>query len=63
MEDKTTTCGHTFPVPGPTIPRVYGTGPTECCLACGAWRPAWFANAQWRDKDTLAEAMKEDDGR
>jgi hypothetical protein len=48
-------------VTGPTIPRVYGTGRTECCIRCGAWRPTWLPEATWRSRDTLAEAMKEDE--
>lgn len=62
-DSPTTTCSHTYPVPGSRIPRVYGTGPTEHCMACGAWRPAWFPNAEWRSEDALAEAMKYDDER
>lgn len=59
-------CTHPLPLrkPGPRIPRVYGSGPTEVCT-CGAWRPAaqWLGDADWRPADTLAEAMEPDEGR
>lgn len=48
--------------PGPRIPRVYGTGPTEVC-SCGAWRPAWNPAGAWRPADTLAAAMEPDEER
>jgi hypothetical protein len=48
--------------PGPRVPRVYGSGPTEVC-ACGAWRPLWYAAAPWGPAAELAEAMEPDENR
>lgn len=48
---------------GPRIPRVYGTGPTEVCGACGAWRTAWETPGPWRPEAELAERMQEDESR
>lgn len=49
--------------PGPRIPRVYGTGPTEVCGDCGMWRTAWETPGPWRAEAELVEAMKEDENR
>jgi hypothetical protein len=68
MSDDTTnrkpvfwgTCFHVA-IGGPRIPRVYGSGSSDVCTRCGAWRPTWFAGAGWRAPETLADAMKNDD--
>lgn len=47
--------------PGPRIPRVYGSGPTIICTACGAWTPDWGGRPIWHSGDTLEAAVQEDD--
>ncbi len=49
--------------PGPLIPRVYGSGQTDICGGCGAWRTAFGgAPGPWRPEATLLDAMEEHDG-
>jgi hypothetical protein len=55
---NTAVCAHASILPGPTIPRVYGSGCTIVCADCGAWRPAWNEHVGWRPAATLEKRIE-----
>lgn len=61
MTNSKPKCQHLHTIPGPSIPRVYGSGPTVICSNCGCWRPDWgLIGSEWRPASTLKEAMERD---
>lgn len=49
---------HASILSGPRISRVYGTGATDVCGSCGAWRRAWNVASGWADATRQLRAKR-----
>lgn len=51
------TCTHEWVNEGPRIPLRWGSGATEICTDCGAWRQTRVPNEPWAPAATLAKSF------
>lgn len=48
-------------MPGPRIPLVHGSSPTEVCAGCGQWRTVLHVPGPWRSENLDAVAKDDSD--